>query len=92
MTQEIKYVRTYSRLRDSLPTWHEVRDAPPEELRTLIHEAGLAPTKAAQIQAILHDIEAREGTVSLERLRAMADEEVERYLALPCHDKKVWTS
>ena len=80
MTQEIKYVRTYTRLRDTLSTWHAVRDAPPDELEALIHEAGLAPTKSAQIQAILAEIEAREGRLSLHRLRAMADDEVERYL------------
>ena len=80
MTQEIKYVRTYSRLRDSLSTWNAVRDAPPDELEVFIHEAGLAPTKAAQIQAILCDIETREGTLSLHRLRTMANDEAERYL------------
>ena len=80
MTQEIKYVRTYSRLRGSLSTWYEVRDAPPDELEALIHEAGLAPTKAAQIQAILAEIEAREGILSLHRLRSAPDDEVERYL------------
>ena len=80
MTQEIKYVRTYSRLRRSLSTWDEVRDAPPDELEAIIHEAGLAPTKAAQILAILAEIDAREGILSLHRLRSMADAEVERYL------------
>ena len=80
MTQEVKYVRTYSRLRDSLSTWHAVRDAPPDELEALIHEAGLAPTKAAQIQATLGEIETREGSLNLRRLRDMEDDEVERYL------------
>ena len=80
MTQEIKYVRTYSRLRDSLSTWNAVRDAPPDELEALIHEAGFAPTKATQIQAILGDIEAREGTLSLHRLHTMANDDAERYL------------
>ena len=80
MTQEIKYVRTYSRLRGALSTWHEVRDAPSDELEAVIQEAGLAPTKAAHIQAILADIEEREGVLSLHRLRLMADDEVERYL------------
>lgn len=80
MTQEIKYVRTYSRLRDSLSTWNAVRDAPPDELEELIHEAGLAPTKTAQIQAILDEIDAREGVLSLHRLRGMTDDEVEQYL------------
>ena len=80
MTQEIKYVRTYYRLRNSLPTWHTVRDAPPNELEALIHEAGLAPTKAAQIQEILREIEAREVALSLDRLREMKGGEIEAYL------------
>ena len=80
MTQEIKYVRTYSRLRDSLSTWNAVRDAPPNELEPLIHEAGLAPTKTAQIQAILAEIERREGALSLHRLHIMANDEAEFYL------------
>ena len=80
MTQEIKYMRTYARLRRSLSTWNEVRDAPPDELEALIHEAGLAPTKAAQTLAILAEIEKREGILSLHRLRSMTDDEIERYL------------
>ena len=81
MTQETKYVRSYTRLRCALSTWDAVREAPPNELELLIHDAGLAPTKTAQIQAILGEIQAREGTLSLHRLRAMTDEAVERYLA-----------
>ena len=80
MTQEIKYVRTYSRLRSSLSTWHAVRDAPCDELEILIHEAGLAPTKAAQIQAILREIESREAGLRLDRLREMESDQVEAYL------------
>ena len=80
MTQEIKYVRTYARLRSSLSTWGAVREAPPDQLEELIHEAGLAPTKTAQLQAILAEIYGREGALSLQRLRSMADEDVERYL------------
>ena len=81
MTQEIKYVRTYSRLRASLSTWNAVRDAPQDELEMLIHEAGLAPTKAAQIQSILCAVEAREGVLSLHRLGSMDNDKVETYLA-----------
>ena len=80
MTQEIKYVRTYSRLRGSLSTWNAVRDAPPDELEALIHEAGLARTKAAQIQELLREIEAREVGLSLDRLREMESAQVEAYL------------
>ncbi len=80
MTQETKYVRTYSRLRSSLSTWCAVRDASPDELEALIHEAGLARTKAAQIQEMLREIEAREVDLSLNRLRKMESGEIEAYL------------
>lgn len=80
MTQEIKYVRTYTQLRDAFSTWDEVRDAPPDELEDLIRDAGLAPTKTAQIQAILVEVQKREGVLSLHRLRSMADDKIERYL------------
>ena len=80
MTQEIKYTRSYKRIRSALSTWDAVRDASPDELELLIHDAGLAPTKAANIHAILDEIQAREGTLTLHRLRSMADDDVERYL------------
>lgn len=80
MTQEVKYVRTYSRLRASLSTWNAVRDAPRDELEMLIHEAGLAPTKATQIQSILCAVEVREGVLSLHRLSSMDNDQVESYL------------
>lgn len=80
MTQETKYLRTYRRLRRSLPTWSAVRAAPSSRLETLLDEAGLARTKATQIRGLLAEIDAREGCLSLARLRPMPDDEVERYL------------
>ena len=80
MTQETKYLRTYRCLRSSLSTWHAVRDASPNELEALIREAGLARTKATQIQAILREIETREAALSLDRLRDMESGEIEAYL------------
>jgi len=80
MTQEVKYRRTYQSLRASMPDWGMVRDAPPSELEELLADAGLAPTKAAHIQAILNEIEHREGELDLSRLRRLPDDEVERYL------------
>ena len=57
-----------------------MRDAPPDELESLIHEASFAPTKLAQIQAILASVEGKEGALGLHRLRSMPDDEVEQYL------------
>lgn len=80
MTQEVKYLRTYRALREHLPSWDTVRDAPLGGLEEILGDAGLAPTKARQIQAILKEVEHREGTLDLSRLRAMSDDEVEKYL------------
>ena len=80
MTQEVKYLRTYRGLRDNLPTWGAVMDAPTDDLENLLQDAGLAPTKSRQIQAILKEVESREGALDLRRLRGLSDHEVEAYL------------
>ena len=48
--------RAYERLRERLPTWEEVRDAPTEEVEEAIRPGGLAPTKAPRIQAVLREL------------------------------------
>jgi len=82
MTQEVKYLRTYRGLRDNLPTWGAVMDAPTDDLENLLQDAGLAPTKSRQIQAILKEVESREGALDLRRLRGLSDHEVEAYHTL----------
>jgi endonuclease-3 len=80
MTQEVKYLRTYDALRHEMPSWGVVMDAPESDLEHLLRDAGLAPTKARQIQAILKEVSAREGSLDLSRLRRLCDDEVEAYL------------
>jgi len=80
MTQEVKYLRTYEALREALPSWGAVLDAPSHDLEGLLQDAGLATTKSRQIQAILTEIEAREGALDLSHLRGLTDDEVEAYL------------
>lgn len=80
MTQEIKYRRTYYELRQRMPTWGEVREAPLCALEDVIRDAGLAHTKARQIRAILDEVLSREGHLDLARLRGLPDLEVESYL------------
>jgi endonuclease-3 len=43
----------YERLRERLPTWEQVRDAPVSEVADAIRPGGLSQTKAPRIQAIL---------------------------------------
>jgi endonuclease III len=49
----------YARLRERFPTWEEVRDAPLEEVEEAIRPAGLAPTKAPNMQGALREITSR---------------------------------
>ncbi len=67
----------YERLRDRFGSWHEVRDAPVEEVVEAIRPGGLGVTKAPRIQAILEAI----GDDDLSRL---ADEPLEQARAELC--------
>lgn len=46
----------YERLRTTLPTWVEVRDAPVEVVEEAIRPGGLAPSKAPRIQQVLREL------------------------------------
>jgi endonuclease-3 len=46
----------YQRLRERLPTWEEVRDAPRAEVIEAIRPGGLSATKGPRIQQILRDL------------------------------------
>ena len=46
----------YFRLRERLPTWDAVREAPVEEIEDAIRPGGLAPTKSVRIRQILEAI------------------------------------
>jgi endonuclease-3 len=48
--------RAYAALRERLPSWEQVRDAPLEELEEAIRPGGLAQQKAPRIQAILEQL------------------------------------
>ena len=47
----------FLRLRDRLPAWEAVRDAPVEVVEEAIRPGGISKVKSARIQAILHAIE-----------------------------------
>jgi endonuclease-3 len=46
----------YLRLRERLPTWEQVRDAPAAEVEEAIRPGGISKVKSARIQAILRAI------------------------------------
>ncbi len=79
-TSDLNAERAFASLRAAFPTWATVVEAPAVDVADAIRSGGLANTKAPRIQAILHEVAEREGTYSLDRLRAMSDAEVRDYL------------
>jgi endonuclease-3 len=79
-TNDVNRDTAYERLRERLPTWEQVRDAPKEEVVEAIRPAGLGPTKAPRIQGALRRITEREGNINLDFLRDMSTEEARGWL------------
>lgn len=72
--------RGYRSLRRMLPTWDAVADAPVEAIERAIRCSGLSRQKAPRIRAILRQIRAERGRVSLRFLRNMPPAEAMAYL------------
>jgi endonuclease III len=78
----------YLRLRERLPTWEAVRDAPVAEVEEAIRPGGISKVKSARIQAILEAIASHPrdpgGELSLDWMRTAPVGESRNYLtALP---------
>ncbi|HEV2757812.1 MAG TPA: endonuclease III [Actinomycetota bacterium] len=79
-TSDVNTARAFRSLKERFVSWEEVASAPVHEVEDSIRSGGLAVQKAPRIQAILEEIEAREGTIDLARLSGLTDDEVEDYL------------
>ena len=74
----------YGRLRERLPTWEEVRDAPLGEVEEAIRPGGLSQTKAPRIQEILRLLPTTGGEPDLDWLAEADRGEALKFLtALP---------
>lgn len=78
----------YLRLRERLPRWEQVRDAPVQEVEEAIRPGGISRVKSARIQAILRGVTADprdpDHELSLDWLRDASVQEGRDYLtALP---------
>lgn len=74
----------YARLRERLPTWAEVRDAPLKEVADAIRPGGLADTKAPRIQEVLRRLPESGGEPDLDWLAEASREQALEFLtALP---------
>jgi len=83
-TSDLNRDRAFEQLKATFPTWGEVVAAPVDEIADAIRRGGIADVKARRIQQIVREIDEREGSLDLERLNELSDEEVEEYLrALP---------
>jgi endonuclease-3 len=81
----------FLRLRERLPTWEEVRDAPPAEVEEAIRPGGISKIKSRRIQSMLRAISesapddaGHDGSLSLDWMRDAPLQESRAYLtALP---------
>jgi endonuclease-3 len=67
-TTDLNSGRAYESLRERLPTWRDVLEAPVDEVYAAIRMAGLGAVKAPRIQRALEDILRRSGGLSLDFL------------------------
>jgi endonuclease III len=80
-TSDVNSERAFASLRESFPSWEEVARARPASVVAAIRIGGLANTKAPRIQAVLREIELREGGFDLGWMDAAPDQEIEEYLS-----------
>jgi endonuclease-3 len=79
-TNDTNRDRAFELLRDALPTWEAVRDAPADTVINAIRPAGLANQKGLRIQQVLRAITAERGSLNLEFLRDLPKEEARAWL------------
>lgn len=79
-TNDTNRDRSFQALKARFPTWELVRDAPVSEVIETIRSAGLANQKGPRIQAVLHEITRQVGSLNLDFLQDMPDEEARNWL------------
>jgi endonuclease-3 len=79
-TNDTNRDRAFDRLRERLPTWEAVRDAPTEAVVEAIRPAGLANQKAPRIQGALQHLTETQGEITLEHLADMPLEDARKWL------------
>ena len=72
--------RAFTALREALPTWEAVRDAPARSISRAIRPAGLANQKGPRIKAVLQAITKERGSLDLDFLRQMSPEQARAWL------------
>jgi endonuclease III len=79
-TNDLNRDRAFGALRERLPTWEAVRDAPRRAVVAAIRPGGLAEQKAPRIQGFLRAVTAEHGALDLDFLRRHPADEVQAWL------------
>jgi endonuclease-3 len=79
-TSDVNTARSMAKLRETFPTWEDVREADVEDVRDAIRSGGLANIKAPRIQAALEHIVALRGDTDLSFLADMPLDEAMDWL------------
>lgn len=79
-TTAANYNRAFCSLRNRYPTWEAVRQSSADGVEDAIRSGGLAKVKSGRIKGLLDEIHERHGTLSLDFLYDMPDEEARTYL------------
>ena len=75
-TSDVNSDRAYHQLRATFPTWDEVADADQQEIAVAIRCGGLARQKSRTIITALRSLRERYGTLDLEQLEKVPDDEL----------------
>ncbi len=79
-TNDINRDLAYESLRQTYPTWEEVRDAPEQRLIECIKTAGLANQKGPAIQNALRVVTEERGKIELEFLKSKTSQDASSWL------------
>lgn len=79
-TNDVNRDRGFDKLRETFPTWEEVRDAPKNEVIEAVRVAGLANQKGPRIQKVLRQISDERGELNIEFLKELPIEEAHDWL------------
>lgn len=79
-TNDLNRDRAYNQLKKRFGTWEEVRDADGSSVIEAIRTAGLANQKGARIQKILREITAERGSLDLDFLSQIPDQQAWEWL------------
>lgn len=79
-TDLVRFKESWQKLRAAFADWGIAAKAPRAEIAAVLRSGGLHRQKADAIKRLLSAVRRQFGSLSLERLRAMSDEEAERIL------------